>query len=46
MLLPGPLPRLASVPLRVRNALCCYARSIRAFCNWLEAEGYVLVAPS
>ena len=24
----------------------CYARSMRAFCNWLEAEGYVQVAPS
>jgi integrase/recombinase XerD len=24
----------------------CYARSIRAFCNWLEAQGYVEVAPS
>jgi site-specific recombinase XerD len=23
-----------------------YARSMRAFCNWLEAEGYVQVAPS
>ena len=24
----------------------CYARSMRAFCNWLEAEGYVQMAPS
>src|SRR5438067_44368 len=24
----------------------CYARSMRAFCNWLEAQGYVEVAPS
>jgi integrase/recombinase XerD len=24
----------------------CYARSMRAFCNWLEVEGYVQVAPS
>jgi integrase/recombinase XerD len=24
----------------------CYARSMRAFCNWLEAQGYVQVAPS
>jgi integrase/recombinase XerD len=24
----------------------CYARSVHAFCNWLEAEGYVQVAPS
>jgi site-specific recombinase XerD len=24
----------------------CYARSMRAFCNWLEAVGYVQVAPS
>ena len=24
----------------------CYARSMQAFCNWLEAEGYVQVAPS
>jgi site-specific recombinase XerD len=24
----------------------CYARSMRAFCNWLVAEGYVQVAPS
>ena len=24
----------------------CYARSMRAFCNWLEVQGYVEVAPS
>src|SRR5258708_1884509 len=24
----------------------CYARSMRAFCRWLEAQGYVQVAPS
>ena len=24
----------------------CYARSMRAFCRWLEAEGYVETAPS
>lgn len=24
----------------------CYARSMRAFCNWLEMQGYVEVAPS
>ncbi len=24
----------------------CYARSMRAFCRWLETEGYVQVAPS
>src|SRR5258707_15689789 len=24
----------------------CYARSMRAFCNWLESQGYVQVAPS
>ena len=24
----------------------CYARSMRAFCNWLASEGYVQVAPS
>jgi len=24
----------------------CYARSMRAFCNWLEAEGYVQITPS
>ncbi|GLV58972.1 tyrosine recombinase XerD [Dictyobacter sp. S3.2.2.5] len=32
--------------LRTTRTVNYYARSMRAFCRWLEAEGYVEVAPS
>ncbi|HEX6483300.1 MAG TPA: tyrosine-type recombinase/integrase [Ktedonobacteraceae bacterium] len=38
-------PASKGKPLSTRS-VNCYARSMRAFCNWLEAQGYVQVAPS
>jgi site-specific recombinase XerD len=38
---PGAKGRMLSA-----RTVNCYARSMRAFCRWLEAEGYVEAAPS
>ncbi len=38
---PGAKGRLLAA-----RSVNCYARSMRAFCNWLEAEGYVQVSPA
>ncbi len=36
----------ANVRKLAERSVNCYARSMRAFCNWLEAEGYMQAAPS
>jgi site-specific recombinase XerD len=38
---PGAKGRLLAA-----RSVNCYARSMRAFCNWLEAESYVPVSPA
>src|SRR5258708_37355587 len=36
----------ANVRKLAERSVNCYARSMRAFCNWLEAEGDMQAAPS